>query len=132
MKNFTLTKTAEDGSKGTSSAGAETASNTSSETASIDGLAVDRIVIDVAADTAAINSAADTMAVPLPTILPPLTIAVWDDADKELSSDDDPDDELPLADDAFLSRRVPKAVDTVGAKAGAASLGAATTGGGGQ
>jgi len=100
-------------------------------TASIDGLVVDRTVIDVAADTAAINSAADTMAVPLPTILPPVTIAGWDDADKESSSDDDPDDEsssdndpddeLPLAHDAFLSRRVPKAVDTIGAKAGAAS-----------
>ena len=96
----------------------------------------------MAADTAAINYAADTMAVPLPTILPPVTIAGWDDADEESSSDDDPDDEsssdndpddeLPLADDAFLSRRVPKAVDTVGAKAGAASLGATTTGGGGR
>jgi len=93
----------------------------------------------VAADTAAINSAADTMAVPLPTILPPVTITGWGDADKESSSDDDPDDEsssdddpddeLPLADDAFLSRRVSKAVDTIGAKAGAASLGATTTGG---
>jgi len=102
-------------------------------TASVDGL--------VAADTAAITSAADTMAVPLPTILPPVTIAGWDDAeeesssdddpDDESSSDDDPDDELPLANDAFLSRRVPKAVDTVGAKEGAASLGATTTGGGG-
>jgi len=104
-------------------------------------LVVDRTVVDVAADTAAINSAADAMAVPLPTILPPVTIAGWDDADKESSSDndpydesssdDDPDDELPLANDAFLSRRVPKAVDTVGAKKGAASLGATTTGGGG-
>jgi len=72
------------------------------------------------------------MAVPLPTILPPVTITGWDDSDEESSSDDDPDDELPLADDAFLSRRVPKAVDTVGAKAGAASLGATTTGGGGR
>jgi len=94
----------------------------------------------VAADTAAINSVADTMAMPLPTILPPVTIAGWDDEDKESSSDNDPDDEssseddsddeVPLADDAFLSRRVPKAVDTVGAKTGAASLGATTTGGG--
>jgi hypothetical protein len=140
MKNFTLTKTAEDGSMGTSWAGAETASNTSSVTASIDGLVDDRAVIDVAADTAAINSVADTMAMPLPTILPPVTIAGWDDEDKESSSDNDPDDEsssgddphdeLPLADDAFLSKRVPKAVDTVGAKTGAASLGATTTGGG--
>jgi hypothetical protein len=81
------------------------------------------------------------MAVPLPMILPPVTIAGWDDAEEESSSDDDPDDEsssdndpndeLPLADDAFLLRRVPKAVDTVGAKEGAASLGATTTGGGG-
>jgi len=95
----------------------------------------------VAADTAAINSAVDTMAVPLPTILPPVTIAGWDDAEEESSSDNDPDDEsssdddaddeVPLADDAFLSRRVLKAVDTVGAKEGAASLGATTTGGGG-
>jgi len=133
MTKLTLTKTREDGSIGTSSAGAETASNTSSVTASVDGL--------VAADTAAINSAADTMAVPLPMLLPPVTIAGWDDAeeesssdddpDDESSSDDDPDDELPLANDAFLSRRVPKAVDTVGAKEGAASLGATTTGGGG-
>jgi len=111
-------------------------------TASVDGL--------VAADTAAINSAADTMAVPLPTLLPPVTIAGWDDAeeesssdndpddvsssdddpDDESSSDDDPDDEVPLANDAFLSRRLPEAVDTVGAKEGAASLGATTTGGG--
>jgi hypothetical protein len=107
----------------------------------IDGLVDDRAVVDVAADTAAINFAADTMAVPLPTILPPVTIAGWDDAEEESSSDDDPndesssdddaDDEVPLADDAFLSRRVPKAVDTVGAKKGAASLGATTTGGGG-
>ena len=76
----------------------------------------------------------------LPMILPPVTIAGWDDADEESSLDDDPDDEsssdddaddeVPLADDAFLSRRVPKAVDTVGAKTGAASLGATTTGGG--
>jgi len=100
-------------------------------TASIDGLVVDRTVVDVAADTAAINSAADTMAVPLPTILPPVTITGWDDAEEESSSDDDPNDELPLANDAFLSRRVPKAVDTVGAKEGAASLGATTIGGGG-
>jgi hypothetical protein len=117
----------------------ETASNTSLVAASIDGLVDDRAVIDVAADTAAINSAADTMAVPLPMILPPVTIAGWDDEDEESSSDDDPydessshndpNDELPLADDAFLSRRVPKAVDTVAAKAGAASLGATTTGG---
>ena len=81
------------------------------------------------------------MAVPLPTILPPVTIAGWDNAEEESSSDDDPDDEsssdddpndeLPLADDAFLSRRVPKAVDTVGAKEGATSLGATTTEGGG-
>jgi hypothetical protein len=77
----------------------------------------------------------------LPMILPPVTIAGWDDADEESSLDDDPDDEsssdddaddeVPLADDAFLSRRVPKAVDTVGAKEGAASLGATTIGGGG-
>jgi len=110
------------------------ASNNSSVTASIDGL--------VAADTAAINSAVDTMAVPLPALLPPVTIAGWDDAeeesssdddpDDESSSDDDPDDEVPLADDAFLSRRLPEAVDTVGAKEGAASLGATTTGGGGR
>ncbi|MFN9978433.1 MAG: hypothetical protein ACK53Y_00895, partial [bacterium] len=112
------------------------ASNNFSVTASVDGL--------VAADTAAINSAADTMAVPLPMLLPPVTIAGWDDSEQESSSDDDPDDtdddsssdndpddEVPLADDAFLSRRVPKAVDTVGAKEGAASLGATTTGGGG-
>ena len=95
----------------------------------------------MAADTAAIHSAADTMAVPLPTILPPVTITGWDDAeeessldddpDDESSSDDDPDDEVPLADDAFLSRRLPEAVDTVGAKEGATSLGATTTGGGG-
>jgi hypothetical protein len=112
------------------------ASNNFSVTASVDGL--------VAADTAAINSAADTMAVPLPMLLPPVRIAGWDDAEQESSSDDDPDDpdddssseddpddEVPLADDAFLSRRVPKAVDTVGAKEGATSLGATTTGGGG-
>ena len=133
MTKLTLTKTREDGSIGTSSAGAETASNTSSVTASVDGL--------VAADTAAINSAADTMAVPLPMLLPPVTIAGWDDAEEESSSDDDPDDEsssdddsddeVPLADDAFLSRRLPEAVDTVGAKEGATSLGATTTGGGG-
>jgi len=107
----------------------------------IDGLVADRAVVDVAIDTAAINSTADTMAVPLPMILPPVTIAGWDDAeeesslddypDDESSSDDDPDDKLPLTDDAFLSRRVPKAVDTVGAKEGAASLGATSTGGGG-
>jgi len=107
----------------------------------IDGLVDDRAVVDVAADTAAINSAADTMAVSLPTILPPVTIAGWDDAEEESSLDDDPDDEsssddeandeVPLADDAFLSRTVPKAVDTVGAKEGAASLGATTTGRGG-
>jgi hypothetical protein len=135
MTKLTLTKTREDGSIGTSSAGAETASNTSSVTASVDGL--------VAADTAAINSAADTMAVPLPMLLPPVTIAGWDDAESESSSDDDPDDpddesssdddsddEVPLADDAFLSRRLPEAVDTVGAKEGATSLGATTTDGG--
>jgi len=68
-------------------------------TASINGLVVDRTVVDVAADIAAINSAADTMAVPLPTILPPVTIAGWDDADKESSSDDDPDDESSSGDD---------------------------------
>jgi hypothetical protein len=136
MTKLTLTKTREDGSIGTSSAGAETASNTSSVTASVDGL--------VAADTAAINSAADTMAVPLPMLLPPVRIAGCDDAeseslsdddpddpDDESSSDDDSDDEVPLADDAFLSRRLPEAVDTVGAKEGATSLGATTTGGGG-
>jgi hypothetical protein len=121
MKNFTLSKTA--------------------DTASIDGLVDDRAGVDVAADTAAINSAADTMAVPLPTILPPVTIAGWDDAEEDSSLDDDPDDEsssaddaddeVPLTDDAFLSRTVPKAVDTVGAKEGATSLGATTTGGGG-
>jgi hypothetical protein len=126
---------------GTSWAGAKTASNNSSVTASIDGLVDDRAVVDVAADTAAINSAVDTMAVPLPTILPPVTIAGWDDAEEESSLDDDPDDEsssdddaddeVPLADDAFLSRTVPKAVDTVEAKEGATSLGATTTGGGG-
>jgi len=81
------------------------------------------------------------MAVPLPMLLPPVRIAGWDDAEEESSSDDDPDDEsssdddsddeVALANDAFLSRRVPKAVDTVGAKKGAASLGATTTGGGG-
>jgi hypothetical protein len=110
-------------------------------TASIDGLVDDRAVVDGAADTAAIKSAADTMAVPLPMILPAVTVTIagWDDEDKESSldndpddessSDDDPDDELPLVDDTFLSRRVPKAVDTIGAKAGATSLGATTTGG---
>jgi len=80
----------------------------------------------VAADTAAINSAADTMAVPLSMILPPVTITGWDDEDEESSSDHDPDDEsssgddphdkLPLANDAFLSRRVSKGIDTIGAK----------------
>jgi hypothetical protein len=112
------------------------ASNNFSVTASVDGL--------VAADTAAINSAADTMAVPLPMLLPPVRIAGCDDAESESSSDDDPDDpddesssdddsddEVPLADDAFLSRRLPEAVDTVGAKEGATSLGATTTDGGG-
>jgi hypothetical protein len=66
------------------------------------------------------------MAVHLSMILPPVTIAGWDDEDEESSSDDDPDDEsssgddpddeLPLANDAFLSGRVSRAVDTVGAK----------------
>jgi hypothetical protein len=79
------------------------------------------------------------MAVPLSTILPPVTIAGWDDEDEESSSDDDPDnesssgdepdDELPLVDDTFLSGRVSRAVDTVGAKAGVTSLGETTTGG---
>jgi len=79
------------------------------------------------------------MAVHLSMILPPVTIAGWDDEDEESSSDDDPDDEsssgddpddeLPLANDAFLSGRVSRAVDTAGAKAGPASLGATTTGG---
>jgi hypothetical protein len=74
-------------------------------------------------------------------LLPPVRIAGWDDAEEESSSDDDPDDEsssdddsddeVPLADDAFLSRRLPEAVDTVGAKEGATSLGATTTDGGG-
>jgi len=94
-------------------AGTETASNTSLVTASIDGLVDDRATIDVAADTVAITSAADTMAVPLSTILPPVAIAGWDDEDEESSPDDDPDDELPLADDAFLSGRVSRAVDTI-------------------
>jgi len=69
------------------------------------------------------------MAVPLSPILPPVTIAGWDDKDEESSSGDDPDDELPLVDDTFLSGRVSRAVDTVGAKAGVTSLGETTTGG---
>jgi hypothetical protein len=89
----------------------------------------------VAADTAAITSIADTMAVPLSMILLPETIAGWDDEDKESSSDNDPNDELPLVEsstsnDAFLSGRVSRAVDTVGANAGPASLGATAAGGG--
>jgi hypothetical protein len=104
-------------------------------TASINGLVDDRAAVDVAADTAAITSAADTMVVPLSTILPPVTIAGWDYEDEESSSDDDPNDKLPLvvsstSDDAFLSGRVSRAVDTVGAKAGPASLRATATGGG--
>jgi len=98
-------------------------------TASIDGLVDDRAAVDVATDTAAITSAADTMAVPLSMILPPVAIAGWDDEDKESSSDNDLSDEIPLADDVFLSGRVFRAVDTIGAKAGPASLEATTTGG---
>jgi hypothetical protein len=135
MKKITWTMTTEDGSMETAWAEAETTSNTTSVTASIDGLVDDRAAIDVAADTAAITSAADTIAVPLSTILPPVTITGWDDEDPKSSSDDDPNDELPLvesstSDDAFLSGRVSRAVDTIGAKAGPASLGATTTGGG--
>jgi len=68
-------------------------------------------------------------------ILLPVTITGWDDEDEESSSDDDPNDKLPLvesstSDDTFLSGRVSRAVGTIGANAGPASLGATTTGGG--
>ena len=36
----------------------------------------------------------------LPMILPPVTIAGWDDADEESSLDDDPNDESSSDDDA--------------------------------